>query len=165
MKESTQSVFQLEDVFLDVFLLFLEYLYTDTFSQGSYNVIMRLVHNKEQISPVSLQSLLVLANQYNVTRLCEICENLISVHITHNNVVEVLRFAEVEKGHVIKIKVIKMVGTVPTLSQYAMYVIHSEIAILSLTGGLLDLPPELRQEAVKYKKPYTNQGISTLLYK
>jgi hypothetical protein len=42
-----------------------------------------------------------------------------------------------------------------------MYVIHNEIAILSLTGGLLDLPPELRKEAVKYKKPYSAQGRKT----
>ena len=40
-----------------------------------------------------------------------------------------------------------------------MYVIHNEIAILSLTGGLLDLPPDLRKEAVKYKNPYSFQGI------
>jgi hypothetical protein len=52
-------------------------------------------------------------------------------------------------------------GTVPTLSQYAMYVIHNEIAILSLTGGLLDLPPDLREEALKYKKPYSTQGSVT----
>ncbi len=52
-----------------------------------------------------------------------------------------------------------MLGTVPTLSKYAMYIIHTEIAILLLTGGLLNLPPELRKEAIKHKLPYTFQGI------
>ena len=114
---------------------------------------------KERLTIELLQSLIVISNQYNVSRLCQICEKQLSLHITHQNVVEILQFAEVTKHSLFIENNVKSLQTVPTLSKYAMYVIHNEIAILSLTGGLLDLPPDLRKEAVKYKNPYSFQGI------
>jgi hypothetical protein len=43
-----------------------------------------------------------------------------------------------------------------------MYIVHLEIAILSISGALIDLSPNLRKEALKYKNKYKKQTIGEL---
>ena len=94
MKESKQSVFQVEEnVSKATFLLLIEYLYTDSFPEG-FNKATSLVYLIDN-SFETLQAVLVLANQYNVTRLCEICEQQIEPFVTYANAIEILLFAEV----------------------------------------------------------------------
>src|SRR5687767_14974781 len=123
MKEAYTQTIPLPEVTMILFQLVLSYMYEDSVSL-------------ENLDIQTLQKLILLASEYNLVRLIQLCEKQLSHHVTIQNVIELFQFCE-------------EVQVVDQLKELCMFLIQQEHYILSLTGQLLQLPPEMRQQVSK----------------
>jgi len=123
MKEATEGIIHVPDISYECFVVFLLFLYTDRTELTGDNVV----------------DLLALANQYNVPRLTQLCEQHIVSNMDNTNVCNLYQIADLYQADQLKL--------------YCKSFIKKEYNTVRQTDDFTNLPVVLQQEifsAIKY---------------
>lgn len=107
--ESQRKLIEISDISYDIFVRFLQFLYSDT-----------LGTSPSALSVDDLVSLLKAADKYDVPRLVEMCEVELVRHVTVQNVLEIFQISDILQAN--------------QLRDYTMFVIQAEHKLLAMTG-------------------------------